>query len=73
MTQSSLMVTEEFGKVLEGVISTFVSSDFPSSKKLNYWRSKSGAEVDFILSDGEPIAKNTGRIWTKTLPISSSD
>jgi len=56
MTQRGSMVTQEFGKVLEGIIAASVSSDFPSSKKLNYWRSKSGAEVDFILSDGEPSA-----------------
>ena len=56
LTQSSLMVSEDLGKVLEGIIATFVSSDFPSSMKLNYWRSKAGAEVDFILSDAEPIA-----------------
>ena len=56
MTRGGLMVTEELGKVIEGIIASFVSSDFPSSKKLNYWRTKAGAEVDFILSDGEPIA-----------------
>jgi len=56
MTQRNLMVTEDLGKVLEGIVATCVSSEFPSSMKLNYWRSKAGAEVDFILSDGKPIA-----------------
>jgi predicted AAA+ superfamily ATPase len=56
MAQRNSMVTEDLGKVLEGIVATCVSSEFPSSMKLNYWRSKAGAEVDFILSDGKPIA-----------------
>ena len=54
--QRQLTGNEDSGKILEGIVATAASGGFPSSEKCHFWRSKAGAEVDFVVSDGNPLA-----------------
>ncbi len=43
------------GQILEGIVANFLLNQFSNTnEKLNFWRTKSGAEVDFILSNLSP-------------------
>ena len=45
----------DMGQILEGVVAAHLFRGCSLSQKVNYWRTKSGAEVDFIVSGMKPI------------------
>ena len=49
-----LDIRADKGQILEGIVANFLLNQISKNKKLNYWRTKSGAEVDFILSNTLP-------------------
>ncbi|MBW2333983.1 MAG: ATP-binding protein [Deltaproteobacteria bacterium] len=43
------------GKIIEGIVVSHVLRDRILSHRINYWRTKSGAEVDLIISGAKPV------------------
>jgi hypothetical protein len=44
----------DIGQIMEGVVTAHVFRNRLVSEKVNYWRTKSGAEVDIVISDVKP-------------------
>lgn len=43
------------GQLLEGMVASFLVNDLRQTRKVHYWRTRSGAEVDFIVADPGPV------------------
>jgi predicted AAA+ superfamily ATPase len=52
---SHLGTRSDTGKIIEGIVASHVFRSRLPSHRINYWRSKSGGEVDFIVSDVRPV------------------
>lgn len=52
---SHLDTRSDTGKIIEGIVASHVFRSRLPSHRINYWRSKSGGEVDFIVSDVRPV------------------
>jgi len=52
---SHLHSRSDTGKIIEGIVACHVFRSCLPSQKVNYWRSKSGGEVDFIVSDVKAV------------------
>lgn len=51
----NLRTRSDSGRIVEGLVASHVLRDRLVSHRVNYWRTKSGAEVDFIISGVEPV------------------
>jgi len=51
----NLTMRADIGQILEGVVASYVLNNRTLSQKVNYWRTKSGAEVDFVISEVNPL------------------
>lgn len=52
---SNLQTRSDTGQIIEGIVASHVFRNRLMSHKINYWRTKSGAEVDFIISGVKPV------------------
>lgn len=52
---SDLRTRSDTGKIIEGIVASHVLRDRILSHRINYWRTKSGAEVDLIISGAKPV------------------
>ncbi len=52
---SDLRTRSDTGKIIEGIVASHVFRNRLLSHRVNYWRTKSGAEVDFIISGVKPV------------------
>ncbi|MBW2367944.1 MAG: ATP-binding protein [Deltaproteobacteria bacterium] len=52
----NLMFSPDHGIILEGIVTAHVFRGLSFSTRLNFWRTKSGAEVDLVVSDKNPVA-----------------
>jgi len=52
---NDLTVRADTGQILEGVIVSYVLNNCDLSQRVNYWRTKSGAEVDIVISEANPL------------------
>jgi len=52
---SYLCTRSDTGKIIEGIVASHVLKNRLFSHRVNYWRTKSGAEVDFIISGVKPV------------------
>ena len=52
---SDLRTRSDTGKIIEGIVVSHVLRDRILSHRINYWRTKSGAEVDLIISGAKPV------------------
>ncbi len=52
---SDLRTRADTGKIMEGIVASHVLRNRLLSHRVNYWRTKSGAEVDFIISGVKPV------------------
>lgn len=52
---SDLRTRSDSGKIIEGIVASHVFRNRLLSHRVNYWRTKSGAEVDFIISGVKPV------------------
>jgi len=52
---SDLCTRADTGKIIEGIVASHVLRNRLLSHRVNYWRTKSGAEVDFIISGVKPV------------------
>lgn len=52
---SDLHTRSDTGQIMEGIVASHVFRKYPLSQRINYWRTKAGAEVDFIISGVKPI------------------
>ena len=52
---SNLQTRSDAGQIIEGIVASHVFRNRLMSHKINYWRTKSGAEVDFIISGVKPV------------------
>ncbi len=52
---SDLHTRSDTGQIMEGIVASHVFRKYPLSQRINYWRTKAGAEVDFIISSVKPI------------------
>lgn len=52
---SDLRTRSDTGKIMEGIVASHVFRNRLLSHRVNYWRTKSGAEVDFIISGVKPV------------------
>lgn len=52
---SNLHIRSDTGQIIEGIVASHVFRNRLMSYKINYWRTKSGAEVDFIISVVNPV------------------
>ncbi|MCP4667068.1 MAG: ATP-binding protein [Deltaproteobacteria bacterium] len=55
----------DMGPIMEGMVASHVMGNHYPLKNVNYWRTKSGAEVDFVISDIMPVQS----IEVKTGPL----
>ena len=52
---SNLQTRSDTGQIIEGIVASHIFRNRLMSHKINYWRTKSGAEVDFIISGVKPV------------------
>jgi len=52
---SDLRTRSDTGKIIEGIVVSRILRDRILSHRINYWRTKSGAEVDLIISGAKPV------------------
>ena len=52
---ADLRTRSDAGQIIEGIVVAHVSGNHFLSRGVNYWRTKSGAEVDFVISDVKPV------------------
>jgi predicted AAA+ superfamily ATPase len=52
---SDLRTRSDTGKIIEGIVASHVLKDSILSHRINYWRTKSGAEVDLVLSGAKAV------------------
>ena len=52
---SDLRTRSDTGKIIEGIVASHVFRNRILSHRINYWRTKSGAEVDLIISGAKPV------------------
>lgn len=52
---SDLITRSDAGQIIEGIVASYLLQNRSISQRINYWRTKSGAEVDFIISDLKPV------------------
>lgn len=50
-----LHTRSDTGQIMEGIVASYVFRSRRLSQRLNFWRTKSGAEVDFVISDVNPV------------------
>jgi hypothetical protein len=52
---SDLRSRSDIGQILEGIVANHIIQNSLVPHKIHYWRTKSGAEVDFIVSAVKPV------------------
>ncbi len=52
---SELHTRADTGQIVEGLVAAQLFRSRSLSQKINYWRSKAGAEVDFVVSNVKPL------------------
>ena len=52
---SDLSARTDTGQIIEGIVTSHIFRNRLLSQRINYWRTKSGAEVDFIISGIKPF------------------
>jgi len=52
---SDLRTRSDTDKIIEGIVASHVLRNRLLSHRVNYWKTKSGAEVDFIISGVKPV------------------
>ena len=51
----NLRTRSDAGQIIEGIVAAYVFRNRFLARRVNYWRTKSGAEVDFVISDVKPV------------------
>jgi len=52
---SDLRSRSDTGQIIEGIVASYMFRNLLMPYRANYWRTKSGAEVDFIISGIKPV------------------
>ncbi|SPD75892.1 conserved hypothetical protein [uncultured Desulfobacterium sp.] len=52
---SELHSRSDAGQILEGIVASHMVQNRSESHRVHYWRTKSGAEVDFVVSAVQPV------------------
>jgi len=52
---SDLHTRSDIGQIIEGIVASHLFRNRHLSQRINYWRTKSGADVDFIISGVKPV------------------